>query len=65
MNRERGMMIELNLIDGFGNFLRGHFAASNSVNEVELLIGENDIGGVELIPDCPPPILVFGFVDEL
>lgn len=41
------------------------FASAESVQEVELLIGEDHILVVELVADNPPPVLVLALLDEL
>ena len=46
--------------DGFG----GHFSASDSVDDLKLLVCELDVFHVELISDGSPPVFVFRFLDK-
>jgi len=46
------------------NCLWNHFTASNSVNYIQLLIGQLNVFHVELISDCSPPVFVFWLLNE-
>lgn len=58
MNRERVVIVILDLIIGGGDSFRCHLATPDSINELKLFVTEPDISLVELVPDSSPPIFV-------
>jgi hypothetical protein len=48
-----------------GDGLRGHFAWSDTVDDLELLVGQSDIFHVEFVSDGTPPVFILGLLYEL
>ena len=65
MNRERIIVVILELIGSVGYSFGCHFSASDSINKLKLFISESNISLVELISDSPPPIFIFRLLNEL
>lgn len=65
MQGHRVVMLQLIGVVGSGDGFRGHFSTSDSVDDFQLLVCQLDIFHVELVSDSPPPVFVFGFLDEL
>jgi hypothetical protein len=59
------VVVELVWVIGGGDGFGGHFTASDSVDDFELLISEVDIFHVELITNGPPPIFIFWLLNKL
>lgn len=53
------VVVELVRVVGGGDGFGGHFSASDSVDDFELLISEVDILHVEFVTNGPPPIFIF------
>ena len=48
-----------------GNGLTGHLATPDPINDLKLLIRQHNIHLVEFVPNCPPPVLILRFLNEL
>jgi hypothetical protein len=48
-----------------GDGLGSHFAWSDTVDDLELLVGQSDIFHVEFVSDGTPPVFILGLLDEL
>ena len=65
MEGHRVVILQFVRVVGGGDGLGGHFSASDSVDDFELLISELDILEIELVSDGSPPVFIFGLLDEL
>jgi hypothetical protein len=56
------------ILDGIvarGHSLGGPLARPYPIDEFKLLIGQHNVTIIQIVCDCPPPVLILAFLDKL